>query len=97
MVGRLLYDDGAEYEFVTLDDTRAFDVTERLDRVGMGGEDLGRMDGRALNPHKMKDDRLYLRVARLFGREGFVGYGEGEGGLGGKRRGEGSLKTGKTG
>ncbi|KAM0798426.1 hypothetical protein BDR22DRAFT_974669 [Usnea florida] len=78
LIGRLLYDGGIEYEFVTLDDTRAFDVTADLHRVGMEREDLGRMDGRAINPHKMKDDELYLRVAGLFGREGFVGYGAGE-------------------
>ena len=54
LIGRLLYDDGAEYEFVGLDDTRAFDVTDRLHRLSMEGGDLGRMDKKALNPHKMK-------------------------------------------
>lgn len=80
LIGHLLYDDGADFEFVGLDDAQAFDVTEKLNRLSMEGKDLGGMDGRAINPHKMKDDGLYLRVARLFGREGFLGYEDGEGG-----------------
>lgn len=66
-----------------LDDTRAFDISSSDDgggirRLSKEKEDLGPMDGEALNPHKMKDDETYLRVAGMFGEAGFVG----EGGLG---------------
>lgn len=83
LIGQLLYDSGAEFEFVELDDTRAFDISDD-DGGGRGGgirrlskekEDLGPMDGEALNPHKMKDDETYLRVAGMFGEAGFVGEG----------------------
>ena len=58
-----------------LDDGRAFDVSDDdLQRLSMEKEEaLGPMDGAAINPHKMKDDETYLRVAGLFGKEGFVG------------------------
>lgn len=77
LIGRLLYDAQASFDFVELDDTRAFDVSDNgsLGRLGKDGAELGPMDEGALNPHKMKDDEMYLRVAGLFGREGFVGYG----------------------
>lgn len=45
----------------------------------MGKEMLGSMDEAAVNPHKMKDDEMYLRVAG-FGMDGFVGGGQGMGG-----------------
>lgn len=73
LVGKLLYDANAQFEFVELDDERAFDVSDELGRLSKEKVDLGPMDGRALNPHKMKDDEMYLRVAALFGKEGFVG------------------------
>lgn len=79
LVGRLLYDAGARFEWVELDDTRAFDVTDNLTRLSKARDDLGAMDAAAINPHRMKDDELYLRVAGLFGKDGFVGYPEGEG------------------
>ena len=78
-----------------LDDTRAFDISEADDDDGGGGGggggirrlskegvDMGPMDREAVNPHKMKDDEMYLRVAGLFGEEGFVGEAEGERGSG---------------
>ena len=78
LIGRLLYDADARFDFVELDDTRAFDVTDDLERLSKGKEVLGPMDAAAINPHKMKDDETYLRVARLFGKDGFVGDSDGE-------------------
>ena len=77
LIGRLLYDANARFDFVELDDTRAFDVSDDgLGRLSKENVDLGPMDGQALNPHKMKDDEMYLRVAGLFGADGFVGESE---------------------
>lgn len=73
LIGRLLYDAGAQFNFVELDDRQAFDVTDDLNRLSKALEDLGPMDSAAINPHKMKDDETYLRVAQLFGKTGFVG------------------------
>lgn len=79
LIGKLLYDAEARFEFVELDDGQAFDVEDGLMRVGMGKEVLGPINGAAINPHKMKDDETYLRVAELFGKDGFVGDSGGEG------------------
>ena len=73
LIGRLLYEAGAQFEFVELDDSRAFDVSDDLQRLSKEKEALGPMDGAAINPHKMKDDETYLRVAGLFEKDGFVG------------------------
>ena len=73
LIGRLLYEAEAKFDFVELDDSQAFDVTDDLKRLGKANEDLGPIDGAAINPHKMKDDETYLRVAGLFGKDGFVG------------------------
>lgn len=79
LIGRLLHDAEAKFDFVELDDSRAFDVTDDLHKLSKEGEDLGAIDGAAVNPHKMKDDETYLRVAQLFGKEGFVEHSEEEG------------------
>lgn len=73
LIGRLLYEAGAKFEFVELDDSRAFDVSDNLHRLSKERKDLGPIDSAAINPHKMKDDETYLRVAGLFGKDGFVG------------------------
>ena len=73
LVGRLLYDAEARYDFVELDDSQAFDVTGDLKRLSIGNEVLGPMGAAAVNPHKMKDHETYLRVAEFFGKDGFVG------------------------
>ena len=78
LIGRLLYETEARFDFVELDDSQAFDVTDDLKRLGKGKEELGPMDGAAVNPHKLKDDETYLRVAELFGKEGFIGASSGE-------------------
>ncbi len=75
LIGRLLYEADARFDFVELDDSQAFDVTDDLKRLSKEKEDLGPMDADAINPHKMKDDETYLRVAKLFGKDGFVGNG----------------------
>lgn len=75
LIGRLLYDAGAEYDFVELDDTRAFDVSAELRVLSKEGKDLGEMGRGAINPHKMKGDEMYLRVASMFGEDGFVDGG----------------------
>ena len=75
LVGRLLYEADARFDFVELDDTQAFDVSDDLKRLSKEKVDLGPMDAAAINPHKMKDDETYLRVANLFGKDGFVGNG----------------------
>ncbi len=79
LIGRLLYEADARFDFVELDDTQAFDVSDDLKRLSKEKEDLGPMDADAINPHKMKDDETYLRVADLFGKDGFVGNGVGQG------------------
>ena len=73
LIGRLLYEAEARFDFVELDDRRAFDVDDHLHRLGKDKVDLGPIDSAAINPHKMKDDETYLRVAGLFGIDGFVG------------------------
>lgn len=65
LLGRLLYEAHEAFEFVELSDERAFDTDE----------DLGGMSERAINPHKMKSDELYLRVAALFDERGYKGEG----------------------
>ena len=50
-----------------------FDVLgDGMWRSGKDHEVLGAIDEGTINPHKMKDDVMYLRVEELFGREGFV-------------------------
>lgn len=71
--GELLYEAGARFDFVELNDCRAFDVTEDLTRLSQEMEDLGPVNCAAINPHKMKTDEMYLQVAQLFGEGGFVG------------------------
>ena len=71
--GELLYEAGARFDFVELNDCRAFDVTEDLTRLSQEMEDLGPINCAAINPHKMKTDEMYLRVAQLFGKGGFLG------------------------
>lgn len=73
LIGGLLYEAGARFDFVELNDCRAFDVTENLIRLSQEKEDLGPINCAAINPHKMKTDEIYLRVAQLFGKVGFMG------------------------
>lgn len=73
LIGQLLYEAEARFEFVELDDSRAFDVTHNLTRLSQEKKDLGPINSAAINPHKMKADETYLRVAQLFGKDGFVG------------------------
>ncbi len=78
-MGKLLYEAGATFEFVELDDARAFDVGGDLERLSKEKVGLGPMDGRAVNVHKMKDDGMFLRVAGEFDDGGWVGGGGGGG------------------
>lgn len=75
MLGTLLHDAGHEFSFVNLDDQRAFDVHEDMHAYGMQMQDLGGVQDmhKALNPHKMKGDDMYLDVAALFDEGGFRG------------------------
>ena len=76
MTGRLLYEAQARFEFVELDERRAFDISEDgTGRLGLEHQLLGKIDEEAINPHKMMDDEMYLKVAGFFGKEGFVGEG----------------------
>ncbi|ODQ55380.1 hypothetical protein SAICODRAFT_29006 [Saitoella complicata NRRL Y-17804] len=70
LVGRLLHEAGETpdtFTFIKLPNQQAFDVDDNV-------EDLSgwvhRMGEGAINPHKMKTDEEYLRVARMFGEEG---------------------------
>ena len=78
LLGTLLHEEKYEFEFVDLEDQRAFDVHEDGHAWGMKGEDLGLVSKmqEAVNPHKMKTDEEYLRVAALFDEGGFRGRGK---------------------
>ena len=76
MLGKLLYEGKHPWELVRLNDSRAFDINEdTFHGQGMPPErpDLGPVDAMtmAVNPHKMKKDESYLKVAALFDEHGF--------------------------
>ncbi len=63
LVGRLLFEANEPFDWVELNDTRAFDIVEDLHQVGK----------MAINPHKMKDDETYLKVAQMYDSDGYRG------------------------
>ena len=69
LVGRLLYEGGVTFELVTLSNQQAFDLDE--DNLNEWDWSHNVMDG-AINPHKMKDDEAYLRVAAWYGDRNFT-------------------------
>jgi hypothetical protein len=81
LVGRLLYQAGVEWKHSDLPNEVAFDFEERELRgdgsaFAKDGADLGRwkhaVGPKAVNPHKMKGDDEYLKVAACFDGEGVI-------------------------
>jgi hypothetical protein len=67
LVARLLYEGGVPFELVTLSNQRAFDLDEGNSNEWDSWHSV--MDG-SINPHAMKDDEVYLRVAAFYGGRG---------------------------
>jgi hypothetical protein len=67
LVGNLLHEAHANFTFVNLDNRQAFDWVQYDDDPNAWGHKV--LEG-AINPHGMKLDEEYLRVASLFDREG---------------------------
>ncbi len=63
MLGR----ENVKYDFVKLDNKRAFDV------AGPNTHQHGVVAEEAVAPHMLKDDGLYRQVASLFGESGWNG------------------------
>ena len=61
-LGKMLHDAPEDYDFVNLDEKRAFDVV----REGM-------VTKASILPHKMKKDEEYMWVAAMFNKKGFRG------------------------
>ncbi|PYH76279.1 hypothetical protein BO82DRAFT_208384 [Aspergillus uvarum CBS 121591] len=61
--GALLHKAGASFNFVSLDNSKAFDYDNEQDDEYAWAHRIG--EG-AINPHKMKDDDTYLMVAEIF-------------------------------
>jgi beta-1,3-galactosyltransferase 1 len=65
--GILLHEAGEWFEFIALDNSKAFDYDE-------GNEDVWAWSHRvvkgAINPHKLKDDDTYLKVAAMYDGNG---------------------------
>lgn len=67
MVGEVLGREQLKYDFVKLDNKRAFDV------AGPDTHPPGVVAEEAVAPHMLKDDGLYQQVASLFGESGWNG------------------------
>jgi len=67
LVGRLLYEASVPFELVTLSHQRAFDLDENNWNEWDGWHSV--MEG-SINPHQIKDDEVYLRVAALYDSHG---------------------------
>jgi beta-1,3-galactosyltransferase 1 len=67
LLGRLLYEANERFEFITLDNQRAFDYEEENDDVSAWSHKV--MEG-AINPHRLKDDETYLRIAAMYDSNG---------------------------
>jgi len=73
--GILLKDAGVEWQLIELDGTMAFDlVPHGSSPLAKDGEDLTgwshAVGPNAINPHKIKDDEMYLKVASLWDEAG---------------------------
>ncbi|KAK9384934.1 hypothetical protein V1515DRAFT_609949 [Lipomyces mesembrius] len=67
LVGRLLDEAGVSWELVELDNPTAFDYDEKNTDVLANRHAV--LAG-AINPHKMKDDETYLKVAAMYDSHG---------------------------
>jgi beta-1,3-galactosyltransferase 1 len=67
LLGRLLYEADEWFEFIELDNQRAFDYDEEGSDVWAWSHKV--MEG-AINPHRLKDDETYLRVAAMYDSNG---------------------------
>lgn len=65
MIGELLGRGKIKYDFVVLDDKRAFDFTDPNTHQAVA------VTKDAIAPHMLKDDSLYRQVATLFNEDGF--------------------------
>ena len=62
MIADLLVQDGYKFDYIKLDDDRAFDVVA-----------MGNVSDKSINVHRMKKDEEYLWVAAMFDESGFQG------------------------
>lgn len=67
LLGRLLYEADEKFEFVELDNQIAFDYDEENSDVQAWSHKV--MEG-AINPHRLKDDETYLKVAAMYNSSG---------------------------
>ena len=67
LIGRLLNESGESWELVELDNRKAFDYDEKNTDVWAWSHAV--LEG-AINPHKMKDDQTYLKVAAMYDSHG---------------------------
>jgi hypothetical protein len=67
LIGRLLHEAGEWFEFVTLDNQQAFDYDEENEDPWAWSHKV--MEG-AINPHRLKDDETYLKVAAMYDGSG---------------------------
>ena len=67
MVGEILGRDQVKYNFVKMDNKRAFDV------AGPDTHPPGIVAEEAIAPHMLKDEKLYWQVASLFDANGWNG------------------------
>lgn len=65
--GALLHEAGELFDFVELDNSQAFDFDETNADMWAWSHRIG---SGAINPHKMKNDSTYLKVAAIFGNRG---------------------------
>lgn len=67
LVGKLLDEAQANFTFVNLDNRQAFDYNTNVDDPDVWGR---RVREGVINSHKMKSDKSYLEVAKLFDKQG---------------------------
>jgi hypothetical protein len=67
LVGRLFYEMNETVDFINMPNREAFDVSEDVGDVSAWSHQV--LEG-AINPHKMKTDEHYLKVAALFNKDG---------------------------
>jgi hypothetical protein len=67
LLGRLLFEAGEDFEFINLNNQKAFDLDEENSDAWAWSHKV--MEG-AINPHRLKDDETYLRVAGMYDSNG---------------------------
>ncbi|KAI9770939.1 MAG: hypothetical protein M1840_002643 [Geoglossum simile] len=87
LVGRLMHEAGESFELIELPNRTAFDYSPELARGdgtawAAGGADLDTfvhaIGPGSINPHKMRSDEDYLRVAACYDKDGLISRDKGE-------------------